>query len=57
MSMPTSELTQCGLLKPSLIKLTKIFAIHQGLIRRPMGQVSAPTLTAILQRLQKQFAP
>ena len=57
MPVPATELAQCGLPKPSLIKLTKIFAIHQGLVRKPMGQVSPATLATILRRLQKQFEP
>ena len=55
MALPITELAQCGLPKPSLIKLMKIFAIHQGLVRKPMGQVSATTLAAVMHRLQKQF--
>ena len=32
--LPDAELAACGLPKPSIIKLGKIFTIHQGLIRK-----------------------
>lgn len=55
--VPTGELIRWGLAKPSLLKLTKLFSIHQGLIRKSLGRASPPTMEIILRHLQKQFAP
>jgi mRNA interferase MazF len=46
-----ADLTGTGLLKPSVIRLAKIMAIHQDLVRRKIGGLS-PTL---LQRVQLQW--
>lgn len=53
--VPARELAQWGLAKPSLLKLTKLFSIHQGLIRKSLGQSNPATMEIILLRLQKQF--
>src|SRR5205814_8368044 len=39
-----TDLRTAGLPKPSIIKLGKIFTIHQGLIRKKLGHVPDPTL-------------
>src|SRR6266404_309772 len=46
-----SELKRAGLPKPSIIKLGKIFTIHQGLIRKRLGHVPDSTMEDILQKL------
>jgi mRNA interferase MazF len=56
-SVPTGELSAWGLPKPSIIRLTKMFSIHHGLIIKKLGTVPLPTLVAILRRLQQQFEP
>jgi len=53
--IPANELLQWGLPKPSVLKLTKLFTIHQGLVRKSLGNCPPPTLEAILRCLQKQF--
>ena len=55
MIVPAPELPIWGLPKPSIIKLAKIFTIHQGLIRRAFGKVPDVTLEIILRRVQTQF--
>jgi mRNA interferase MazF len=40
-----------GLPKRSLVKLGKIFTIHQDLVRKKLGRVSQPTVDKILQML------
>jgi len=55
--VPAGELAQWGLVKPSMLKLTKLFAIYPGLIHKQLGQAPAATLEVILRRLQKQFEP
>ena len=46
-----TDLRTAGLPKASIVKLGKIFTIHQGLIRKKLGRVADPTLESILQRL------
>ena len=44
-----------GLPKASIIKLGKIFTIHQGLIRKKLGRVPDSTLGTILQKLVRSM--
>jgi mRNA interferase MazF len=44
-----------GLPKASIIKLGKIFTIHQGLIRKKLGCVPDSTLESILQKLMRSM--
>ena len=44
-----------GLPKASIIKLGKIFTIHQGLIRKKLGRVPDSTLESILQKLRRSM--
>ena len=44
-----------GLPKASLIKLGKIFTIHQGLIRKKLGHVPDSTLENILEKLVRSM--
>jgi len=50
-----NELKDTGLPKPSIIKLSKIFTIHQGLIRKKLGHVSDPTFQNILHKLLRSM--
>ena len=50
-----SDLKTAGLPKPSIIKLGKIFTIHQGLIRKKLGHVPDLTLQNILQKLLRSM--
>jgi mRNA interferase MazF len=49
--LSASELKAAGLPKTSMIKLGKIFTIHQGLIRKKIGRVPDSTLMNILEKL------
>jgi len=49
--LSTSELGAAGLPKPSIIKLGKIFTIHQGLIRKKLGNIGEATLEDVRQKL------
>ena len=51
----SNETAQWGLPKPSVIRLTKLFSIHQQLIRKSLGHAPDASLETILRRLQKQF--
>jgi mRNA interferase MazF len=55
MLLSGNELKETGLPKPSIIKLSKIFTIHQGLIRRKIGQVSYSTREEILEKLMQSI--
>ena len=44
-----------GLPKASIIKLGKIFTIHQGLIRKKLGRVPDSTLESILLKLMRSM--
>src|SRR6266478_569527 len=48
--LSTSELGAAGLPKPSIIKLGKIFTIHQGLIRKKLGNIGEVTLEDVRQK-------
>ena len=50
-----NELKETGLPKPSVIKLSKIFTIHQGLIRKRIGHVSDSTRGKILEKLMQSL--
>jgi len=49
--LSTSELGAAGLPKPSIIKLGKIFTIHQGLIRKKLANIGEATLEDVRQKL------
>ncbi len=49
--LSASELGAAGLPKPSIIKLGKIFTIHQGLIRKKLGNIGEATLENVRQKL------
>ncbi len=50
--LSADDLRSGGLPKASLVRPTKLITIHQGLIRRSLGQVSDQTLQAILSKLR-----
>lgn len=52
-----AELTDTGLVKPSVIKLGKLVTIHQDLVRRRIGVLPEPQLSHALRQLQWFFSP
>src|SRR6266480_3915811 len=50
-----AELAACGLPRPSVVKLGKIFTIHQGLIRKKLGHLPQGTLGEIRRKLVESF--
>jgi mRNA interferase MazF len=53
--LPDAELATCGLPRPSIVKLGKIFTIHQGLIRKRLGHMPQRTLEEIQRRVVESF--
>lgn len=51
-----SNLVGTGLLKPSLVRLSKLVTIHQDLVRRKLGIISPLLLQQIHSRWQQVFA-
>ena len=47
----TSGLGVAGLPKPSIIKLGKLFTIHQGLIRKKLGNIGETMLEDVRRKL------
>jgi mRNA interferase MazF len=53
--IPPADLVTCGLPKPSILKLTKLVALHQQLIVKRIGTLPANTLTQVLTRMRQLF--
>lgn len=50
-----TDLRTAVLPKASIVKLAKIFTIHQGLIRKKLGHVPGATLESVLQKLWRSM--
>lgn len=53
--LSAAELQSGGLPKPSLVRTTKIFTMHQGLLRRTLGRLPESTTATVLAELRKFF--
>ena len=53
--IPAGDLASCGLPKPSILRLTKLVALHRQLIVKRVGALSAATLNQVLALLRQQF--
>jgi len=51
-----ADLQAGGLPKASLVRTTKIFTMHQGLLRRTLGRLPEATVAGILGDLRKFFS-
>lgn len=51
--LETADWQAAGLPKPSRIRPTKLFTMHQGLIRRPLGQLPQSATERVLAELRK----
>ena len=53
--IPAGELAACGLLKPSMLRMSKIVALHRQLVIKRLGVLPAPTLVQVLAQLRQLF--
>jgi len=50
--IPAQDLTGAGLLKPSIAKVGKIFAIHETIVVKKIGQLTPDTTKKLIRVLQ-----
>ena len=53
--IPAAELTGCGLPKPSILRLSKLVALHRRLVIKRIGTLPTATLTHVLAPLRQLF--
>ena len=53
--IPAGDLAACGLPKASILKLTKLAALHRQLVIKRIGALPAVTLTQVLAQLRQMF--
>jgi mRNA interferase MazF len=53
--IPAGELAACGLPKPSILRLSKLVALHRQLVVKRIGALPAPTLAEVMARLRQLF--
>lgn len=54
-ALGSRDLLEGALPRPSVVKVGKLFTMHQRLIVGRFGRIGEPKLTAILDRLQRLF--
>ena len=54
-AIPQDELGHCGLLKPSLIKLSKILTLHQQLVIQRLGSLPPSEMANVLSKIRQLF--
>ena len=53
--IPVGELAACGLPKPSIVRLSKLAALHRQLVVKRVGALPAPTVAQVLAKLRQLF--
>jgi hypothetical protein len=53
--IPAGELSACGLPKPSILKLTKLVALHRQLVIKRVGALPSTTLAEVITQLRRLF--
>jgi mRNA interferase MazF len=53
--IPAGELAACGLPKPSILRLSKLVALHRQLVVKRVGALPVATLTQVMARLRQLF--
>jgi len=53
--LSANDLLAGGLLKPSLLRLGKLFTISKSLLRRRLGTLSKTTMVVILEQVKQVF--
>ena len=53
--IPAGELAECGLPKPSILRLSKLVALHRQLVFKRVGALPVATLTQVMAQLRQLF--
>ena len=53
--IPDHDLVACGLPKPSIVRLMKVFTLHQRLIIKRRDALPKPSLESLCEAFRKQF--
>jgi mRNA interferase MazF len=53
--VPAHELAACGLPKPSLVRLMKVFTLHHRLVIKRRGALPKPSLDLLCEIFRNQF--
>jgi len=53
--IPAGELAACGLPKPSILRLSKLVALHRQLVIKRVGALPVGTLTQVMAQLRQLF--
>jgi mRNA interferase MazF len=53
--IPAGELAGCGLPKPSIIRLSKLVALHRQLVVKRVGALPSATLKQVMAQLRQMF--
>lgn len=53
--IPAGDLAVCGLPKPSIIRLSKLVALHRQLVVKRVGALPVATLTQVMAQLRQLF--
>ena len=53
--IPPNELAECGLPKPSILRLSKLVTLHHRLVIRRIGAIPTATLAQVLAQLRQLF--
>jgi mRNA-degrading endonuclease toxin of MazEF toxin-antitoxin module len=55
-AIASADLLAGGLPKPSRVRTTKLFTMHQGLLKRTLGRLPDATTAAVLAEVRRFFS-
>jgi mRNA interferase MazF len=53
--VPATELAGCGLPKPSIVRLSKLVALHRELVIKRIGAIPEATLARVMAQMRQLF--